>query len=89
MKLKYRILLLISVLTVLFISCLTPVSAARSGVKYKVSEDGTYIIITGYDEQFPTLNIEAEIDGLPVKEIAPVSLSKSYSRISEVSLSVW
>jgi len=56
--------------TALLISCFTPVSAARSGVNYKVSEDGTYIIITGYDEQFPTLNIESEIDGLPVKEIA-------------------
>ncbi len=41
-----------------------------SGVSYKVSDDGTYLIITGYDEQFPTLNIESEIDGLPVKEIA-------------------
>ena len=70
MKLRYRFLILISVLTVLFISCLTPVSAARSGVKYKVSEDGTYIIITGYDEQFPTLEIESELEGLPVKEIA-------------------
>ena len=77
MKLKYRILLLISVLTVLFISCLTPVSAARSGVKYKVSEDGTYIIITGYDEQFPTLEIESELDGLPVKEIAETAFQNN------------
>ena len=77
MKLRYRFLILISVLTVLFISCLTPVSAARSGVKYKVSEDGTYIIITGYDEQFPTLEIESELDGLPVKEIAETAFQNN------------
>jgi len=70
MKQRYKLLLLISVLAVIFLSCFTPVSAARSGVTYKVSDDGTYIIITGYGEQFPTLNIESEIDGLPVKEIA-------------------
>ncbi len=70
MKQRAKILLLISILALIFISCFTTVSAAKSGVTYKVSDDGTYIIITGYDDQFPTLNIESEIDGLPVKEIA-------------------
>ena len=70
MKQRTKLLLVISILAVIFISCFTPVSTAKSGVTYKVSDDGTYIIITGYDDQFPTLNIEAEIDGLPVKEIA-------------------
>ena len=70
MKQKAKLFLLISLLAVVFLTCFTPVSAARSGVTYKVSDDGTYIIITGYGEQFPTLNIESEIDGLPVKEIA-------------------
>ncbi len=43
---------------------------ADSGVAYRVSDDGTYIIIEGYNDILPVVNIEAEIDGLPVKEIA-------------------
>ena len=41
-----------------------------SGAVYKISEDGTYVIITGYSEEFPKIEIPAEIDGLPVTEIA-------------------
>lgn len=77
MKSRARLLLIISLITAIFLSCLTPVSAARSGVKYKVSDDGTYIIITGYDEQFPTLEIESELDGLPVKEIAETAFQNN------------
>lgn len=72
---KHRVLCFILILTALFAltATATPASAGGtgdSGVVYEVSDDGTYLIITGYDEQFPTLNIESEIDGLPVKEIA-------------------
>lgn len=43
---------------------------AQSGVEYRISDDGTYIIIIGTAADFPVVNIESEIDGLPVKEIA-------------------
>ena len=50
----------------------SPVSAAEtdSGAVYEISEDGTYVIITGYSEEFPKIEIPSEIDGLPVTEIA-------------------
>ena len=41
-----------------------------SGAVYEISEDGTYVIITGYSEEFPKIEIPANIDGLPVTEIA-------------------
>ncbi len=58
-----------------FIATLTSVSAfadgtADSGAAYRISDDGTYIIIEGYDDILPNIKIESEIDGLPVKEIA-------------------
>ncbi len=72
---RFSVLCLVLMLITLFSALVmpTPVSASGtgdSGVSYKVSDDGTYLIITGYDEQFPAVNIESEIDGLPVKEIA-------------------
>lgn len=72
-RLSVTLLTLTLVLVMLAISLPTPLKASGtgdSGVSYEVSDDGTYIIITGYDEQFPNLTIESEIDGLPVKEIA-------------------
>lgn len=72
-RLSATLLIIALALVTLAIFLPTPVKASGtgdSGVSYQVSDDGTYLIITGYDEQFPTLNIESEIDGLPVKEIA-------------------
>ena len=72
-RLSATLLIIALALVTLTIFLPTPVKAdgtGDSGVSYKVSDDGTYVIITGYDEQFPNLSIESEIDGLPVKEIA-------------------
>lgn len=40
-----------------------------NGITYELSEDRTYYIVKGWEEQFPSLTIESEIDGIPVKEI--------------------
>lgn len=72
-RLTVTLFILALALFVLAIFMPSPVKAdgtGDSGVSYKLSDDGTYLIIIGYDEQFPTVNIESEIDGLPVKEIA-------------------
>ncbi len=43
-----------------------------SGVTYELSSDGTYVIITGYDEmETNTVVIAPMYEGVPVKEIAP------------------
>ncbi len=52
---------------------------AESGVEYRISDDGTYVIITGITEEFPSVKIESEIEGLPVKEIAASAFQNKYS----------
>ncbi len=73
-KFKCRAVFLLIVCTVLtcIFGSLTVFASetADSGVAYKISDDGTYIIIEGYNDILPNVKIEAEIDGLPVKEIA-------------------
>ena len=55
---------------------------AESGVEYRVSDDGTYVIVTGTTEEFPSIKIESEIGGLPVREIAPSAFQNNYSLYS-------
>ena len=57
-------------------------AAADSGIEYRVSDDGTYVIVTGTTEEFPSIKIEATIGGLPVKEIAPSAFHNNYALYS-------
>ena len=41
-----------------------------SGTVYEIRGNGTYVTVIGHSEEFPKLVIPAEIDGLPVTEIA-------------------
>lgn len=76
MKKILKLFSLIAIIASLLILCITAISAenepfyTESGVLYRISDDGTYVIITGYDQEFANLTIESEILGLPVKEIA-------------------
>ncbi len=86
MKLK-RISVLVSVLLcICFFGAITAnadIYTAESGVDYKISEDGTYIIVIGYSDILPSVTIESEIDGLPVKEISK-SAFQNHSEIYSV-----
>lgn len=74
---------IIAVLTVLTVFAVSVNAAsADSGIEYRVSDDGTYIIVTGTTEDFPAIKIESEIGGLPVKEIAPSAFQNNYSLYS-------
>ncbi len=70
---KIRFLTVILTLLAVLSACTLSVSAASadSGIEYRISDDGAYVIVTGTTELFPSIKIEAEINGLPVKEIAP------------------
>ncbi|MBR2461027.1 MAG: leucine-rich repeat domain-containing protein [Clostridia bacterium] len=63
-----------------------PVRAAEAdcGVVYEISSDNTYVVIIGYSEEFPKIVIPAEIDGLPVKEIAKNAFTNNYDLYSIV-----
>ena len=74
------ILTLLTVLTAFALSVNS--ASADSGIEYRVSDDGTYIIVTGTTEDFPSIKIESQIEGLPVKEIAPSAFQNNYSLYS-------
>ncbi len=84
MKFKLRILIalfaLFAILTALPLS--VGAAQAESGVEYRISDDRTYVTVTGITEEFPRVKIEAEIEGLPVKEIAPSAFQNNYSLYS-------
>ncbi len=81
---KIRFLtVLITMLTVLSAFTFSVNAAsADSGIEYRISDDGTYIIVTGTTEEFPSIKIEATIGGLPVKEIAPSAFQNNYALYS-------
>ena len=57
---------LIALLALLLISVtlsVSPEAAEYNGAVYKLSEDETYVIIIGYSEEFPKIEIPAEIEG--------------------------
>lgn len=74
---KKRTFILICVLAILL--CLAAVQSfaeysdvnaiSNNGVTYELSEDNSYYIVKGWEEQFPSLTVESDINGLPVKEI--------------------
>ena len=84
MKNKLRFLIPLILVFTLFTSFSFTANAAQaeSGVEYRISDDGTYVIIIGTTEEFPSLKIESEIAGLPVKEIAPSAFQNNYSLYS-------
>ena len=64
---------------------MTSVDAAEyNGAVYKISEDETYVTIRGYSEEFPKIEIPAEIEGLPVTEIAQNAFTNNYDLYSIV-----
>ncbi len=73
MKMR-RSFLMLAVLVMLFslfaVTANADIETAESGIDYQVSDDGTYVIVIGFSDLFPNVEIESEIDGLPVKEIA-------------------
>lgn len=81
---KIRFLAVILILLTVFAVCTFSVNAASadSGIEYRKSDDGTYIIVTGTTEDFPSIKIESVIEGLPVKEIAPSAFQNNYSLYS-------
>lgn len=81
MKNKIRVLIVLALLVALSsVFCIDSFAlSADSGIEYTVSQDGSYIIVTGCSESFPSIKIESEIDGLPVKEIAPSAFQNNYS----------
>ncbi len=81
---KIRFLAVIIIMLTVLSACVLSVNAASadSGIEYRISDDGTYVIVTGTTEQFPSIKIEAEIGGLPVKEIAPSAFQNNYSLYS-------
>lgn len=54
------------------------------GAVYEISEDGTHVIIIGHSEDFPKLVIPAEIEGLPVTEIAKNAFTNNVDLYSVV-----
>ena len=86
---KSRIFItLAAVFTVLLLITLLPATKAEAaeynGAVYQLSEDETYVIIIGYSEEFPKIEIPAEIEGLPVKEIAQNAFTNNYDLYSVV-----
>ena len=81
---KIRFLTAVLTLLTVFSVCVFSVNAASadSGIEYRISDDGTYVIVTGTTEEFPSIKIEAAIGGLPVKEIAPSAFQNNYSLYS-------
>ncbi len=74
LKTKHRAVFLL-ILCIALLSALCGVTAfadeaADNLFAYSISDDGTYVIIEGYNDILPNVKIESEIDGLPVKEIA-------------------
>ena len=84
MKNKLRFLIPLFVILTLFtaFSFTAHAAQAESGVEYRISDDGTYVIIIGTTEEFPSIKIESEIAGLPVKEIAPSAFQNRSSLYS-------
>ena len=75
------------ILTFAVMPSLSPaVTAAESdsGAVYEISEDGTYVIITGYAEDFPKIEIPSQLEGLPVTEIAKNAFTNNVSLYSIV-----
>ncbi len=75
-KIKKFFVCVVSFCVVLVIF-LTAVSAYTSdentyveGVAYRLSEDGTYYSVVGYSDVLPTVNVVAEIDGIPVTAVS-------------------
>jgi hypothetical protein len=74
---KRRTSILISILAILLCLAAVPAFAeytdvnatSKNGITYELSDDNTYYIVKGWEEQFPSLTVESEINGLPVKEI--------------------
>ena len=88
---KKRILILITSVLLLtaFFALLPQLSLStnaatedKSGAIYEISEDGTFVIIIGYVDQIPSISIPAELDGLPVREIADSAFAGNASLYS-------
>ena len=56
----------------------------NSGAVYEIRGDGTYAVIIGYSEDLPKLVIPAEIEGVPVTEIAKNAFTNSVELYSVV-----
>lgn len=54
------------------------------GAVYEISKDGSHVIIVGHSEEFPRLVIPAEIEGLPVTEIAKNAFTNNVDLYSVV-----
>lgn len=56
----------------------------HSGVVYEIRGDGAYAVIIGYNEDFPKIEIPAEVEGVPVIEIGKNAFTNNRSLYSVV-----
>lgn len=79
-----RLLVLAALILGIFSSCSADgiqsdqVPPSSQGAVYEISDNGEYVIITGYSEEFPKISIPTEIEGLPVTEIAQNAFTNNY-----------
>lgn len=60
-------------------------TVADCGAVYKLSDDGSYAIITGYSFSSTSITVPSEVDGYPVKEINKYAFA-SYTSLTEITL---
>lgn len=91
MKKLTKLTLVLTVTLVLFTAICTPSYAYTltegveyvDGVSYKIDESGTFFTVIGYVEDFPTVNILSEVNGIPVTKIAETAFMNK-PRINKV-----
>lgn len=62
---------------ILLLPTYTYASSTDDGILYELSEDESYVILTGYSYLDISFTIPSEIDGLPVKEIAAFAFASN------------
>lgn len=91
MKKLTRLMLVLTVTLILFTALCMPSYAYTltegveyvDGVSYKIDESGTFFTVIGYVEDFPTVNILSEVNGIPVTKIAKTAFMNK-PRINKV-----
>lgn len=91
MKKLTRLMLVLTVTLILFTALCMPSYAYTltegveyvDGVSYKIDESGTFFTVIGYVENFPTVNILSEVNGIPVTKIAETAFMNK-PRINKV-----